>query len=120
MVRIWNSFSLNQIQLTFWWNLIPHRGFSRVLFISVNKALYYTGLGGEWQMVTSASLPMMRRLQSVCSDLADLAEQNDMMVRSYSDNCVSSRSPPSAAASTEEIRSEERRVGKECRSRWSQ
>ena len=53
-------------------------------------------------MVTSASLPMMRRLQSVCSDLADLAEQNDMMVRSYSDNCVTSRSPPSAA-STEEI-----------------
>jgi len=38
----------------------------------------------EWRMVSSSSLPIINRLQGVCSDLA---EQTDM-IRSYSDNCV--------------------------------
>src|SRR5277367_5538803 len=55
---------------------------------------------------------------SVCSGVPEPASQS-LTVLSYEADASSLPSGEKATALTPELRSEERRVGKECRSRWS-
>ena len=52
--------------------------------------------------------------RTVIEDLEEMAERGDVKAIVFRVN-----SPGGAVAPSQEIRSEERRVGKECRSRWS-